>query len=141
MLNSPVAASRGHHLPPPPPLEALPPLAPLRRKKRSKSAIFGIFLNISPSETYFDPSMPPKKFWCRHCKSHTTHWIGKTLYVLQVDANNILKKNMLEYIEYTTFGVTMRVKHYQYDIWCIFLYTERQWCVFYINVCLWSSIC
>ena len=42
----------------PPSLEALPPV---RRKIWQKSAIFGNFLDICPSNTHFVSSMPPRK--------------------------------------------------------------------------------
>ena len=89
-LPFPVAASMGGqmHLPPPPPPVggSAPHLPPVRRKKWSKSAIFGKFLDFCPTETHFAPSMPlPKKkknlvphcpspIKCTTCQCFNTHF-------------------------------------------------------------------
>ena len=54
---------------PPPPSEALPPLAPSQKKKMAKISHFWQIFGFLPPQNRISPLDAPhqKKFWCRHC--------------------------------------------------------------------------
>ena len=69
---SPVTTSRGDMGAFSPQSEALPttcPPPPSKEKNGQNQPFSAIFLIFAPSESHFAFSIPPKKFWCRHCVS------------------------------------------------------------------------